>query len=269
MAIGQLDLFSFYNSKEESTMLFISKSIRYLVRVSHHFKLFKPIIQILDAKYAGYLLKQKVKQLGENNLEGLLDLSFSFYCLGIKIKPAQVWEEIFYLLNILKDIKPKYLMEIGTFMGGTLFLFCQVADPNAVIISVDLPYGRFGGGYPKWRIPLYKSFVKYNQKLHLLRLNSHDFKTFKLVQNILNNQLLDFLFIDGDHSYEGVKLDFEMYGPLVRKGGIIAFHDIVPGPEKHVGGVPIFWKEIKSQFKTLEIVKDWNRGKAGIGIIFK
>jgi len=250
-------------------MLSVLKPIKYLIRISRRSQLLKPIVQVLDAKYAGYLLKQRVMKLKENDLEGLVNLAFSFYCLGIKIKPAQVQEEILHLLYILRDLKPKYLMEIGTFMGGTLFLFCQVADPNAVIISVDLPYGRFGGGYPKWRIPLYKSFVKFNQKLHLLRLNSHDLKTFRLVQNILNDQLLDFLFIDGDHSYEGVKLDYEMYSPLVRKGGIIAFHDIIPGPEKHVGGVPIFWSEIKNQFKTLEIVKDWNHGKAGIGVIFK
>jgi predicted O-methyltransferase YrrM len=41
---------------------------------------------------------------------------------------------------------------------------------------------------------------------------------------------LDFLFIDGDHTYEGVKQDFEMYTPLVRKGGLVAMHDIVPPP---------------------------------------
>jgi len=45
----------------------------------------------------------------------------------------------------------------------------------------------------------------------------------------------DFLFIDGDHTYEGVEGDFEMYSPLVRRGGIIAFHDIVPGPPENVG----------------------------------
>jgi predicted O-methyltransferase YrrM len=44
----------------------------------------------------------------------------------------------------------------------------------------------------------------------------------------LKDNKVDFLFIDADHSYEGVKKDFEMYSPLVRKGGIIAFHDIIP-----------------------------------------
>lgn len=34
-----------------------------------------------------------------------------------------------------------------------------------------------------------------------------------------------------------------MYSPLVRKGGTIAFHDIVPGPPGAIGGVPTFWRK--------------------------
>lgn len=36
---------------------------------------------------------------------------------------------------------------------------------------------------------------------------------------------IDLLFIDGDHSYEGVKADYENWAPYVKKGGFIAFHD--------------------------------------------
>ena len=62
------------------------------------------------------------------------------------------------------------------------------------------------------------------------------------IKAILKDNKVDFLFIDGDHSHEGVKKDFEMYSPLVRKGGIIAFHDIVPFgyPTLHK-----FWNEVK------------------------
>jgi predicted O-methyltransferase YrrM len=63
---------------------------------------------------------------------------------------------------------------------------------------------------------------------------------------------VDFLFIDGDHRYEGVKRDFEMYSPLVRRERIIAFHDIVPEPPENVGGVPDFWNEIKHGFSHVE-----------------
>lgn len=78
---------------------------------------------------------------------------------------------------------------------------------------------------------------------------------------------LDFLFIDGDHTYEGVKTDFEMYHKLVSKNGIIAFHDIVSGPQENVGGVSKFWNEIKNNFKHIELVKNWKQGGYGIGVL--
>ena len=37
--------------------------------------------------------------------------------------------------------------------------------------------------------------------------------------------MIDFLHIDGDHTYEGVKLDWELYSPKVRPGGYITVHD--------------------------------------------
>ncbi|MEM1914646.1 MAG: class I SAM-dependent methyltransferase [Thermosphaera sp.] len=197
-----------------------------------------------------------------------LRLKLPFVCSAFKISPFQIKEEIVQLLNLLAELRPKALLEIGTANGGTLFLFCQIAELDATIISIDLPGGPFGGGYPEWRVPLYKSFAKERQRVHLIRADSHDPKTLGIVKRILGDRKLDFLFIDGDHTYEGVKRDFEMYSPLVRKGGIIAFHDIVPGPSENVGGVPMFWSEIKRSFTYNEIVKDWRQGGYGIGVIY-
>mgnify|MGYP001772940465 CR=1 FL=1 len=70
-------------------------------------------------------------------------------------------------------MKPKTILEIGTARGGTLFLFAQVADPEATIISIDL-LEVFGGGYPLWRIPIYKAFAKGRQRIYLVRSDSHD-----------------------------------------------------------------------------------------------
>jgi predicted O-methyltransferase YrrM len=61
----------------------------------------------------------------------------------------------------------------------------------------------------------------------LIQGDSHSIETLRKIEGILKGRKVDFLFIDADHSYEGVKKDFEMYSPLVRKGGIIAFYDII------------------------------------------
>lgn len=223
------------------------------------------------ARGLGFLLLPyalpKIKSL--NRSYALNDVvNFTFNGLMGLIKPAQVYSEISQLLKLVDRIKPGVIFEIGTANGGTLFLFSHVASKAAVIISVDLPGGKFGGGYPKWREFLYKSFILQGQKIHLLRADSHKTETLEQVEAVLHGRKVDFLFIDGDHTYEGVKKDFELYSPLVKKGGIIAFHDIVPGPKEGVGGVPEFWREIKDDYDSEEIVEDWDQNGCGIGVVY-
>jgi hypothetical protein len=72
-----------------------------------------------------------------------------------RINPAQVREEITELLKILVKHKPEFLLEIGTAWGGTFFLFTRAATPDATLVSVDLPLGRFGGGYLEQKMRYY------------------------------------------------------------------------------------------------------------------
>jgi predicted O-methyltransferase YrrM len=88
-----------------------------------------------------------------------------------------------------------------------------------------------------------------------------------MVESILVDDKLDFLFIDGDHTYEGVKKDFEMYSPLVRKGGLIAFHDICKHPPQLNCTVDKFWNEIKGSYDFEEIIDNPSQNWAGIGVL--
>jgi len=203
-----------------------------------------------------------------HEVDDALNFAFSFKFLGINLKPAQVKEEIKELLRLIRKHRLETILEIGTERGGTLFLFARVSSPDAKIISIDLPSGRFGGGYPEWRIPFYESFAMHEQKIRLIREDSHAHVTFKRVEKILEGRKLDFLFIDGDHTYSGVKRDFEMYSMLVRKGGIIAFHDICPHPPESECEVNQLWCEIKDRYEYIEIVKDWKQRWAGIGVLY-
>jgi predicted O-methyltransferase YrrM len=91
-----------------------------------------------------------------------------------------------------------------------------------------------------------------------------------------SGQKLDFLFIDGDHSLAGVKSDFEMYSPLVRPGGFVAFHDIVPDYQMRygtftgtsVGEVPLFWAELKRLHAgTQDLIESPDQDGYGIGVL--
>jgi len=105
--------------------------------------------------------------------------------------------------------------------------------------------------------------------LHFIRKNSHEQNTLQEVKGILNNDKIDFLYIDGDHTYEGVKSDFKMYSDFVADGGIVAFHDIIPSPSDNRIEVNEFWNELKEQYgQTKEIVADPNQGFGGIGVLY-
>jgi cephalosporin hydroxylase len=198
-----------------------------------------------------------------------VDTAFGFADWDVVIAPMQVRSEIEALLELLAEDPPRAVLEIGTARGGTLFLLCHVASDDCILISVDLPGGEFGGGYPPAMAPLLTSFAQKEQVVELIRGDSHSDKTLSEIQRLLAGRQLDFLLIDGDHTYEGVRQDFTLYSPLVRQGGWIAFHDIVAGRPELCGGVPDFWNELKPSRTVRELVHDPNQGAYGIGLIRK
>jgi len=183
------------------------------------------------------------------------------------VEPWQEKEEIVEVLRLLEKNPPKSVLEIGTANGGTLFLLTRMAADNAKILSVDLPGGKFGGGYPAWKEPTYKSFAKKTQTIDLIRANSHDKETHEKVAAYFKNTKIEFMFIDGDHTYEGVKQDFETYKQFLAENAMVMFHDIAPHPNP-IYGVDKFWKEIKTQYPHKEFVKAWDDAGKGLGVLF-
>lgn len=140
--------------------------------------------------------------------------------------------------------EPKVAVEIGTAKGGTLQLLCRHAAEDALIISVDLPNGVGGGGYPKWMGRIYDwVFRRRNQRLELLRGDSGSLEMRDKVWFLTPPKGIEFLWIDGDHSYDGVKRDFETYRPLMAERATIIFHDI-----QLDGQVGQLWSELKQEY---------------------
>ena len=79
--------------------------------------------------------------------------------------------------------------------------------------------------------------------------DSHSAEAKKRIAEIIGSVKLDFLFIDGDHTYEGVKDDFDHYKQYVKPGGWIGFHDI-KDTDFHRGAncrVDILWNELDGE----------------------
>jgi cephalosporin hydroxylase len=161
----------------------------------------------------------------------------------------QIPSEFAEFMKLVEDLKPLTILEIGVAKGGTSQCFSKVCG-NLVSICISdyspLP----------------------NQTY--FRRNSHDPATLGKMTRALNGKVVDVLFIDGDHQYEGVKKDYELYSPLVRSGGLIAFHDIVKSKwhESRNIGVPKLWDELKKA-NSIEICHDKDKKECGIGILIQ
>lgn len=231
------------------------------------------ILQILKVlRLLNFIIRVKNISINDNNIDKIVDLILSQKKKRI-LNLQQNKFEIIQLLKIVKKCNPKFILEIGTLDGGTLFLFSRIARKDALLISVDLPKGKIGNPksklriYSDWRIYIIKQLSYLNQRLEVIRANSHDPTTLELIRKVLDENKLDFMFVDADHSFNGVKKDYEMYSPLVKKGGLIAFHDIVPSP--HGETVNKFWEIIKKEIDFEEIIADRNQKVGGIGILKK
>lgn len=198
-----------------------------------------------------------------------LDAMAEFVLRSRQFGPSQKATEIVALLRLLREIQPKYLCEIGSYKGGTLALFCQVSAPEAQILAIDL-------SFTAQQLKALPHFARPGQTVTLLKADSHASGTLSQVEHWLGSQQFDFLFIDGDHSLEGVSRDFEMYAPYTRTGGIIALHDIVPDyrtrfgtrTKYSTGEVPAFWAQLRqNQLKVKEFIEEQEQDGFGIGVI--
>jgi len=195
--------------------------------------------------------------------EEALELARGLTWYGGRLRPTQATEEIVWLLRKLEQERPQTIVEVGTDEGGTLFLWTRVAAPDALLVAVDArPLGILG------RLSAYalvrKGLARDRQRIELVMpVNSQIQPTVDRVRGITGGRPVDFLFIDGDHSYEGVKRDFELWSPLVRSGGLIAFHDMRPD---HPDGVPRLWAELRERFETEERIAA-TEPNYGIGVV--
>ncbi|HEY4135965.1 MAG TPA: class I SAM-dependent methyltransferase [Alphaproteobacteria bacterium] len=147
------------------------------------------------------------------------------------------------------------VVEIGTARGGTFYCLSQLASDDALLVSMDLMGMVNGGGQSPEERPVFESFRKRGQTLRFIEGNSHEPATKDALTSTLGGRKVDLLFIDGDHSYAGVKSDFEMYRDLVKPGGLVVFHDICLFQDEWGDvGVGDFWREARDGFQHHEFI---------------
>jgi hypothetical protein len=130
--------------------------------------------------------------------------------------------ELLYVDAVAKFLKAKTIFEFGTYMGRTTYHLAG-ASPDAKVTTLDLPEG---GGTKTWPClgVCYKGTDREPRITQLL----HDAYKFDPVPY---RQSMDFIYIDGDHSYAGVKNDTEKALQMLKPGGTMMWHDYGPGSD--------------------------------------
>lgn len=169
-------------------------------------------------------------------------------------------EEIISLSTFVAALQPKRIMEIGSWKGGVFKILSSIAKELAISVDLDA-YGDLPGTMQE-RNDMFRSWGSH---IHPLVGDSHSMATYQSVQKLLGTQKIDFLLIDGDHSYEGAKQDYFMYSPFVRSGGWIAFHDINDSQFHRERNCYVFnlWNELQGNKIVYTLNKQWG----GIGLI--
>jgi hypothetical protein len=169
----------------------------------------------------------------------------------------------YFVYDFVRNVKPKKIVELGTHRGTSLFSMCQAIKDGSLqtnIHAVDTWKGdKHSGFYDEAvfvEVNKIKNIYYRKQSIHLLR------RTFDQAVRKFNNKSIDLLHIDGLHTYEAVKHDFEAWLVKVKNDGMILLHDT----DRKDGdfGVYQLWAKLKKKYKTFSF-----NHCSGLGILFR
>lgn len=123
------------------------------------------------------------------------------------------------------------LAEIGVWHGVTTVRLRAAMSPSAVLYAIDpFPPGRLGFSMQR-RIARGEVRSIRNGRIEWLRTTG--FEAARTLAPLVGGKL-EFLFIDGDHSYDGLKGDWEGWSGLIAPRGVVALHDSRPTPTRPI-----------------------------------
>jgi hypothetical protein len=165
-----------------------------------------------------------------------------------------------FLRFLIRELEPNVFVELGTYMGFSYFVACQTVQELALPTKTyavdhwkgDPHQGEFDESVYQGVLALNEQYKDFSTLLKMSFLEACE---------VIADGSVALLHIDGFHTYDSVKEDFENWLPKMSKNGVVILHDI------HVRyadfGVFKYWGELKQKYSTIEFV-----GSYGLGVIF-
>lgn len=206
------------------------------------FILSRKIIRTLSKSRTEKLLQKEIYNCESD--KGTIELLYDFRGIGTYRlwNPAQLEYELNGYLDFLQEKEPETYVELGLGRGGTFLAVLKTVDSIEKAIGIDMDFD-------SERKEIIQNLT--DKEILFIDGNSQNSATMKELEKALNGEKADFMLIDGDHTYEGVKKDFLNYRGSVAGG--IAFHDIKAKEDCHIE-VDKLWQEIKQLSDTQEVI---------------
>jgi O-antigen biosynthesis protein len=181
-----------------------------------------------------------------------------------RLTPFSAWHEHIPFAMLLVDlIRPRTIVELGTHAGDSYCAFCQAVnalDLDTRCSAIDTWSGHELG-------TTYGPEILSDLRAHHDPLYGR-FST--LIQSNFDSTLgrfpdgsIDLLHIDGCHTYDAVKHDFESWLPKVSERGVVLFHDTTVTEVNF--GVKAFWAEVRTQYPSFEFLHGNGLGILAVG----
>lgn len=181
-----------------------------------------------------------------------------------RLTDVQSWRgHLCFVPVIMQAVKPAVFVELGVHKGDSYSAFCQAAQSfnlNTRCYGVDTWEGDHQAGF--YGDEIYSELKnyhdsRYSQFSELLR------KTFDEASAFFENGNIDLLHIDGLHTYEAVKHDFESWLPKLSAKAVVLFHDTVVRHDDF--GVWKFWSELENKYPSFQFFHSHGLGVLQVG----
>jgi len=192
------------------------------------------------------------EELNKNNWRNIDLLAHAANFRPFRVVQPNAWVGHLPFANwIVHQIKPRVFVELGTHTGNSYFAFCQSIRESKIstkAFAVDTWQGDDQAGF--YGDEVFREVSEHN-KLYsdfstLIR------KTFDQSLDSFAEKSIDLLHIDGLHTYEAVKHDFESWLPKLKPNAIVLFHDTNVHLDSF--GVHKLWSELSRTYETVEFL---------------
>lgn len=173
------------------------------------------------------------------------------------------WGHVPFAAWLVRSARPQSIVELGSFAGVSYFAFCQAVlaeGLDCACHAVDTWEGDVHAGH--YGDPVYQDFKRFNHARYSGISTMHRC-TFDEALWHFADGTVDILHIDGLHTYDAVRHDFETWLPKMSRRGVVLFHDAVE--RRSDFGVWQLWEELSARYPSFLFTHSHGLGVLVVG----